>query len=167
MTVLFARCPTCNGIDTQPSPTGEPILFCPVCEALFPVDESAVKPDGFADAVRAVAQALFDDNLLWITVADNPAARAWGGPRDARHLAAEVATAAVFRVLAGQPAGHGPLAHLEECEPGEHPGWTKMPYSEALALGAAMCPQTQYMTNELFADEEVWVEHPAPRTGEA
>lgn len=101
MTTLFARCPVCNGVDAQPDPTGAMAMFCPVCEELFPVDESAVKPDGFADAVRAVDRALFEENLIWITTADNPAAKAWGGPTDARRLAAEVATETVFQTLRG------------------------------------------------------------------
>lgn len=99
MTDLFARCPTCNGIDAQPDPTRAMALYCPVCDDLFDVDESAIKPDGFAEAVRAVDQALFYDNLVWITTPNNPAAKAWGGPTDARHLAAEVAVEAAAAVL--------------------------------------------------------------------
>lgn len=56
-----------------------------------------------------------------------------------------------------------PVAHLEECSPEEHQDWRQMPYRDALELGAAMCPDTQYMANELFAEEMVWV---GPSTGE-
>ncbi len=99
MSDLFSRCPVCKGIDTQPDPTNPRAMFCPTCETIFAVDESAVKPDGYADAVRAVNRALFDENLIWIDTGDSPIAKAWGGPREAMGLAAEVATDAVFRVL--------------------------------------------------------------------
>jgi hypothetical protein len=50
------------------------------------------------------------------------------------------------------------VVHLEECEPEQHEGWRKVQYREALELDAAMCAETQYMANELYPNEEVWVE---------
>jgi hypothetical protein len=99
MSTLFALCPVCGGIDSQPDPTGVRTLYCPVCETIFPVDESAVKPDWYPETVRAVDRALFDDNLIWINTPDNPLAKAWGGPTKARHLAAVVAVDAVLRTM--------------------------------------------------------------------
>lgn len=56
------------------------------------------------------------------------------------------------------PVQNPPVVHLEECSPEQHQGWEQVPYREALALGARMCQQTQYMAEELFADEMVWIE---------
>ncbi len=100
---LFSRCPTCKGIDTRavpnPAPNPTPAMACSGCGAFFTVDETAVRPDGFTAAVHAVNRALSADQLLWIDTPDNAAAKAWGGPREAAYLAAEVATDAVFRTL--------------------------------------------------------------------
>lgn len=60
------------------------------------------------------------------------------------------------------------LIHLNECEPGEHPGWKKTTFAAAGIVGATLCPQTQYMIGELLPDETVWVETLAaftPRSG--
>lgn len=77
-------------------------------------------------------------------------------------LAAEIAQAiranpAAVLALVGRDSATGPVAHLAECEPEQREGWERMPYREALELGAAMCERTQYMADELFPDEEVWV----------
>ena len=50
------------------------------------------------------------------------------------------------------------ILHLAECEPANHPTWEQVAYSNALAAGGAMCAQTEYMANELFPDEPVWIE---------
>lgn len=52
--------------------------------------DDPLAPDQDA-AVEAVAQALFKDNALWITFADNPLAKTLGGPREARYTAARAA----------------------------------------------------------------------------
>ncbi len=49
------------------------------------------------------------------------------------------------------------LMHLAECEP-ETKGWEETTYTAALAAGGRFCPSTQYMTDEMFADELVWIE---------
>lgn len=88
--------------------------------------------------------------------------------RAACDLAVEIAQAiranpAVVLALVGRSSEPPhPLVHLEECEPERHEGWEKVSYRDALELGATMCEQTQYMADELFADEEVWLERPAP-----
>jgi hypothetical protein len=99
VSTLFSLCPTCHGIDAQPDPTGAMAMFCPVCEDLFPVDASAIRPDRYPEAVRAADRALFDDNLIWITTPNNSLAKEWGGPTDARHLAAVTAVDAALAVL--------------------------------------------------------------------
>lgn len=49
------------------------------------------------------------------------------------------------------------VIHLAECEPGQHAGWAATVYRDAAQTGE-LCPQTTYMTEELYADEPVWVE---------
>jgi len=49
------------------------------------------------------------------------------------------------------------VIHLDECEPEQHPEWISTTFSEATVV-ANMCPDTEYMANELYPDEEVWVE---------
>lgn len=48
--------------------------------------------------------------------------------------------------------------HLAECEPEQHPDWTKTTHREATAGGAQLCGKTAYMAEELYPDEEVWVQ---------
>jgi hypothetical protein len=50
-----------------------------------------------------------------------------------------------------------PVIHLDGCEP-EGKGWTRVTLLTALDRDGEMCPQTEYMRDELFADEEVWIE---------
>jgi hypothetical protein len=68
-----------------------------------------------------------------------------------------------FRPADPAPAQASPLIHLEECNPEQHAGWTTLPYSAATAAGGRMCEGTQYMADELFPNEPVWVEH-TPQT---
>jgi hypothetical protein len=53
-----------------------------------------------------------------------------------------------------------PVIHLDECEP-EGKGWTRMEFRHALDRDGEMCPQTEYMRNELYPEEEVWIEEAA------
>lgn len=51
--------------------------------------------------------------------------------------------------------------HLEECE--EHRGleWMRLPYGDASDGGniyLEFCPDVEYMRDELYPDELVWVE---------
>lgn len=49
--------------------------------------------------------------------------------------------------------------HLDECDPQEHPDWVHMAAFNAWNnYNAKHCPRTEYMANELFPDEPVWVE---------
>ena len=51
--------------------------------------------------------------------------------------------------------------HLRECEP-DGKGWRETTFGEATGYGQessdVMCPEVAYMWNELYPDEEVWVE---------
>jgi hypothetical protein len=49
------------------------------------------------------------------------------------------------------------IIHLNECEP-DGKGWTPTSSYAALEQGGQMCPGTEYMKDELYADEPVWVE---------
>lgn len=56
------------------------------------------------------------------------------------------------------------VIHLAECEP-EGKGWTREEYREARERDGGMCPDVEYMRDELFPDEMVWVEAgPSPST---
>lgn len=50
--------------------------------------------------------------------------------------------------------------HLDECDPSGK-GWERYTYGMALAKGGTLCEDTQYMTEELYEDESVWVEESA------
>jgi hypothetical protein len=50
------------------------------------------------------------------------------------------------------------IMHLDECEPENHPEWEEIEFRDGLEREAQMCPQTQYMAEELYADEHVWLE---------
>ncbi len=49
------------------------------------------------------------------------------------------------------------IIHLDECEP-EGKGWTATVFGGLLDKGAEMCPAVEYMRDELYGDEPVWVE---------
>lgn len=51
--------------------------------------------------------------------------------------------------------------HLAECEPEKHPEWSVSTFAEATGYGmiaAPMCKDTEYMAEELYPDETVWIE---------
>jgi len=49
------------------------------------------------------------------------------------------------------------IIHLDECEP-EGKGWAQKEFRGLLDQGAEMCPAVEYMREELYPDEPVWVE---------
>jgi hypothetical protein len=49
------------------------------------------------------------------------------------------------------------IIHLEECEP-EGKGWTQVSFHGLLDEGAEMCSKVEYMKEELYPFEQVWVE---------
>jgi len=51
------------------------------------------------------------------------------------------------------------VMHLRECEPERHPEWAASTHFEGVNhRGAEMCPDTRYMAEEMYPDEEVWIE---------
>lgn len=49
------------------------------------------------------------------------------------------------------------VIHLDECEPAGK-GWLRYTYRSASEVPGQLCSQTQYMAEELFPDEPVWIE---------
>jgi hypothetical protein len=51
------------------------------------------------------------------------------------------------------------IVHLDECEP-EGKGWRQVEFRVPAwsAEGPKMCPAVEYMRDELYVDELVWVE---------
>jgi hypothetical protein len=58
------------------------------------------------------------------------------------------------------------LVHLDECEP-EGKGWRQAEFGEAVNWpeGPKMCPAVEYMRNELYVDELVWIEDEKAEVG--
>jgi hypothetical protein len=52
------------------------------------------------------------------------------------------------------------IIHLAECEP-EGKGWQRTTLRGVSDRETELCPGTQYMTGELYPDEEVWLEEAA------
>lgn len=52
------------------------------------------------------------------------------------------------------------MIHLQECEPEKNPDWIRVTFFAAHRGGAEypnLCPAVEYMRDELFPDESVWI----------
>ena len=49
------------------------------------------------------------------------------------------------------------IIHLNECEP-EGKSWMETEFRGLLDQGAEMCPAVEYMRDELYPHETVWIE---------
>lgn len=68
-------------------------------------------------------------------------------------------TTAATKMTEMLPTANALIVHLDECEP-DGKSWTRAEYHEATAKGGQMCPGTEYMRDELYPDEMVWIEAP-------